>query len=353
MAHNIENINGNSSFVSMHLDAWHRLGHTVTDLTTWREICDKFMSWEIDKIELKNPITGDLTGFFGLCRDDNGEMLHIVKKGYEVIQNSSLFEFIDSLIGTEQIAYETAGVLGKGEKVFVTAKTGEFDLMASGDIHKTYLLGTTSHDGSLAETYKLTETRVVCNNTLTAALSENGKELKFRHTKNAANRKDEALKILRASHSAANNLQEKFEILAQRKVSSEIVGQTIAKLFKIDLTKDLSTKQSRQILTIKDLFESNDNDAFKQFRGTGYNLLNAATEYVDHYRDTRGENGETDKQRAYSALFGSGDKFKQEAMEIVLELTNGAQMVNQPVSYSIPDPAAGYDSLLDEILSQK
>ena len=336
MADNLENKNGNTSFVSMRLDAWHRLGNVVSDLKTWHEIANKFMNWNIDKIEIINPITGENTGFFGLFRDDNGEMLHVVKSSYEVIQNSALFEFMDALIGTDEIAYETAGVLGKGEKVFVTAKTGEFDLMGSGDIHKTYLLGTTSHDGSLAETYKLTETRVVCNNTLTVALNENGKQLKFRHTRNAAERKAESLRILQAQRASAKTLQEKFEILAQRQVSSAIVGQTLAQLFKIDLTKTLSDSNTKKVDLFNQLFEFNDDNAFPQFRGTAYNLVNAATEYIDHYKDVRG-NGETSKQRAFSALFGSGEQFKQNALEIVMSLTNDAPLVNQPTSYSFAD----------------
>jgi hypothetical protein len=96
----------------------------------------------------------------------------------------------------------------------------------------------------------------------------------------------------------------------------------------------------------------NDDNAFPQFRGTGYNLLNSITEYTDHFRDTRSADGDTEGQRAFSALFGSGDKFKQEAVEIVLELTNGAQSVNQPKEYSFrsdPNETTG-SALLDDIL---
>lgn len=353
MAHNLEiKKDGSASFVSMNESAWHRLGHIVSDLENWHQIADSFMNWEIDKIELKNPLTGEKTGFFGLFRDDTCQMLHVVKSGYEVIQNKELFQFINALQDSGEVAYETAGVLGNGEKVFVTALTGESDILGSGDIIKNYILGTTSHDGSLAETYKFTGTRVVCNNTLNAALSENGKELKFKHTKNAAYRKQDALRILEASKETAQSMKEKFEILAQRIVSPDVITETLGKLFKVDFSKiksadDLTKKQSEQISIVNQLFEVNDNDAFPQFRGTAYNFLNAITEYADHYKDVRGaKDGQTSKQQAYSALFGSGDKLKTDAMELILDLTKDAKSVNQPKVYSYETTS----SLVSELL---
>jgi phage/plasmid-like protein (TIGR03299 family) len=50
------------------------------------------------------------------------------------------------------------------------------------------LLSATSFDGTLATTYKRTIGATVCDNTLSAALSEGGTTLKFKHTKGSNHR---------------------------------------------------------------------------------------------------------------------------------------------------------------------
>ena len=136
----------------------------------------------------------------------------------------------------------------------------------------------------------------------------------------------------------SKNIEEKLEILAQRKVSASMVAETVSKIFGVTAEKELSAEKSRQIMTVKNLFESNDGNAFPQFRGTGYNLFNAITEFADHYRDTRSNNGTTaEKQRAFTSIFGSGNDMKQQGIDLVLELTKGAESVNQTVSYSFAD----------------
>jgi phage/plasmid-like protein (TIGR03299 family) len=319
--------------------ASERLGKNVTGAENVQQAIGKAnLNWEVDKVQLKNPITGEPSDNYALIRDDNAAWLHTAKKGYEVCQNAQMFGVINELVGTENFALENAGSFGGGKIVFVQAKIGEFDLMASGDITKKYLTGINSHDGSISETYKEAFDRITCRNTLMMVLRDKrGREIKIKHTRNSQDRRNEAMAVLQAARETALNLQEKLEILAQRQVNSAIVGQTIAGLFKIDVTKELGAKTARQVMTIQELFESNDKNAFPQFKDTAYNLLNAATEYADHYRDTRAENGETDKQRAFSALFGSGDKFKQEAVDLVLELTRDARLVNQPTAYSFAD----------------
>ena len=100
------------------------------------------------------------------------------------MQHDEGFKSIDALMKTADGAhYETAGVLGNGERVWALADLG-LAAKVGDDVQKGYLLFSTGHDGSLAHSYRLCMTRVVCQNTLSAALGEKTKaSLTIRHTK--------------------------------------------------------------------------------------------------------------------------------------------------------------------------
>jgi phage/plasmid-like protein (TIGR03299 family) len=353
MAHNIEfNTEKNThSFVSNRVPAWHGLGTIVETAMNWEQAMTLAnLNFEVNKVQMKNPVTDELVESWGIIRSDNNAFLGSVGKQYTPIQNKFLFNFIDEIVGQDGFHYETAGVLGKGERVFVMAKADSYDVLATGDRHDTYLLGVGSHDGTMSQTFKMTSTRVVCQNTLNIALSEKGTAVKAKHTVNGEAKLSNALKLIQQTRATALNTQQIMEELAQRRVTTQAIANTLSKLFNIkSVDTKIPTVTLNQVEQVKDLFESNDRDAFPEFRGTAYNLLNSLTEYADHYRNVRG-GADADTQRAVSAMFGTGDKFKTQAMELVLELTAGAQRTNQPKAFSLPSDNA---SLLDSILESE
>lgn len=350
MAHNIEfNAEKNThSFVSNRQPAWHGLGTIVENAMNWEEAMRLAnLDFTVEKVQMKNPVTDELVESWGILRNDNNAFLGTVGERYTPIQNKFLFSFIDEVIGQDGFHYETAGALGKGERVFVMANAGSYDVLGTGDTHNTYLLGVGSHDGTMAQTFKMTSTRVVCQNTLNIALSEKGTAVRAKHTANGEAKLSNAVKLIQQTRATALNTQQIMEELAQRKVKPQVIADTLSKLFNIKaVDSKIPTVTLNQVEQVRDLFESNDRDAFPEFRGTAYNLLNSLTEYADHYRNVRGGD-DVDTQRAVSAMFGTGDKFKTQALELVLELTAGAERTNQMRSYSFSESNG---NLLDEIL---
>jgi phage/plasmid-like protein (TIGR03299 family) len=101
---------------------------------------------------------------------------------YEVIQNVDAFSFFDSIVGGDGIQYETAGALGKGERIFITAKLPNYIKVGNDDLIEQYLFLTTSHDGFGSITAAFTPIRIVCANTLNAAMQSRNNSIKIRHT---------------------------------------------------------------------------------------------------------------------------------------------------------------------------
>lgn len=219
MAHNLAVINGKHAFFGTQ-PAWHKLGQVVDQAQTWEEAMRLAqLDWDVEKTPLLSPHDQTvLKGAFGIFRSDNHQFLGVVGDQYTPIQNRYAFDFVDAILAAESTAhYVSAGALGNGEKIWCLAQiNGEVDITGSGDVHKYYLLFTTSHDGSGSAICKLTDVRVVCQNTLTQALRLNGEFTRIKHTRQAPARLDAARTLVTRAVDKIHDVEEKLRELSKR-----------------------------------------------------------------------------------------------------------------------------------------
>ncbi|MCW3089529.1 MAG: alpha/beta hydrolase [Ferruginibacter sp.] len=188
------------SFFSVKETAWHKLGQVIADYPTSKEAL-KFAGLDFEVIKRPNIHrldNGDeliSNNSFFTCRSDNNAILgDRLGADYEVVQNTEAFAFFDAIVGGDGIQYETAGALGKGEKIFITAKLPGYIKVGKDDLVEKYLFLTTSHDGYGSITAAFTPIRIVCANTLSAAMQRHSNSIKIRHTANAKDRLEQALR---------------------------------------------------------------------------------------------------------------------------------------------------------------
>lgn len=198
MAHNINyNIQAEKhSFFSVKQKAWHGLGQIITDYPTSCEaIIHAGLNYTIEKRPLftynsKNQYGNSEMGliipeievpdFYANVRTDTEQVLGVVGKDYNIVQNIDAFAFFDSIIsGKDGILYETAGALGNGERIFITAKLPDYIRVGRNDCIEKYLFLTTSHDGYGSITAAFTPVRIVCANTLNAAMRHHSNALRL------------------------------------------------------------------------------------------------------------------------------------------------------------------------------
>lgn len=235
MAHNI-NFNeqtGKHSFFSVQEKAWHGLGQIVENYPTSAEALE-FAGLDFEVVKLPNihrlnngtEIISD-NSFF-TYRPDTGAVLgDRLGRDYQIVQNRDAFTFFDSIVSGDGIMYETAGALGKGERIFITAKLPDYIKVGNDDLIEKYLFLTTSHDGFGSITAAFTPIRIVCNNTLNAALHNHTNAIKIRHTSNAQDRLKEAHKVLGISNKLSQELEQAFNHWAKVRITDNEVKKLI------------------------------------------------------------------------------------------------------------------------------
>jgi len=226
-----------------------------------------------------------------------------------VVQNRDAFSFFDSIVGGEGIQYETAGALGKGERIFITAKLPSYIKVGNDDLIEQYLFLTTSHDGYGSITAAFTPVRIVCNNTLNAALHNCSNSIKIRHTQNAKERLEEAHKVMGISNKLSEYLQTAFKHwstvritdLGVRKLIQLAMVPNKEVLENIQAGKDdaLSTCFKNMCDDVYEYAHTHSSQQLETTKGTVFGAYNAVTGYFQNVRTYK-----TPEAKLKSLLYG-------------------------------------------------
>jgi phage/plasmid-like protein (TIGR03299 family) len=320
MAHHI-NFNeqtGKHSFFSTKEKAWHNLGQIVSDYPTSSEAI-KFAGLDYKVLKLPNQhhfpdgkIDISKASYF-TYRTDSLEILgDKLGPDYEVVQNTDAFSFFDSIVGGKDgILYETAGALGKGERIFITAKLPDYIRVGYDDLIEKYLFLTTSHDGSGSITAAFTPVRIVCNNTLNAALSNMANCIKIRHTQSAQGKLKQAHKVMGISNSLSDELSQIFNQWAKVRITDKQVLNLIQQAMspsKEVLQNVMDGKEDEYSSYFKNVCSDVCEYAFSSHtqqtsttKGTLFGAYNAITGYFQNVKEFKNE-----ESKLKSIQFGTG-----------------------------------------------
>jgi phage/plasmid-like protein (TIGR03299 family) len=332
MAHELEQgKNGEVSFASLREPAWHGLGTVFTDekSTTQMLQAARLDNWNVrlESVSALAPSYNFVTQSYMVVRDnpfDNAQkdVLATVGERYQVVQNEELFSFADNILDGGR--WETAGSIKNGRVIFGSlALDRETVLDPNGVADKvnTYLLVHTSHDGSVAVQASVTPVRVVCQNTLNAALRGVKQSYKIRHTSTVSGKVAAAREALGLAHA----YMDEFDALAQSMIQTEIDKATFDKIVETAYprpdkdTKGAVTKWSNKVDQIQEIWTS---DTTNMIATTAWGAYNAMTERLDWYRNGRGASGQENVLAAASGFDPQTNAEKGRLLSIVRQLTN-------------------------------
>jgi phage/plasmid-like protein (TIGR03299 family) len=331
MAHNLnyDKKNNRHAFFSAKEKAWHSLGKvTEGALTSEEAIKEALLDWKV----IQEPVTFGkkhivVPGKFVNVRQDTGVPLGIVGANYEVVQNKDAFTFFDSIVGKKEALFETAGALFEGQRIFISAKLPDYIKVAKDDLIEKYLFLTTSHDGSGSIIGAFTPVRVVCNNTLNAALTglknSTGPIVRLRHTTSVKERLEEAHKLMGITNQLATEMQEIFITMSKKKIVEKQLTHLIVATLKskeylnkiwIGDPKDVSTRMKNQVTEIVTYAKTNESQQMASTDGTVFGAYNAITGYFQNVKDFKDP-----KEKLSSILDGGAFRTGQRAFDLCLE----------------------------------
>ena len=263
---------------------WHGLGTCVEHaLTSEEALVAAGLDWTIKAKDVFDERGLIIPGFQANTRSSDGSVMGIVSNRYKIVQNRDAFEFTDALVG-EGIVYETAGSLQGGKRIWLLGKMPERDVL--GDKFEPYICFTNTHDGSGAVRACMTPIRVVCNNTLNAALSGASRAWSTPHRGDVRSRLDEARQTLQLAEAYMDALAETADRMANAKMDECAVHAALDAMFPV--AEDATIRQKRTAEESKEqIIVCMLRPDLAQFAGTQWGFLNAVSDYVGHGKPFR------------------------------------------------------------------
>jgi phage/plasmid-like protein (TIGR03299 family) len=317
--------------------AWHSLGSVIEGGTTDVDtvLVEGGIDFDVDKLPAKyyNPVAREIQNIqrkYVTVRSDNGFAFDVVGENYQTWQNRDAFSFIQELVNSRDVLWESAGALNDGRRTFVCARLPEnivIDEGGANDEVVPILSVLNSHDGTTPLTALLSPWRIVCGNTDRMARKDATHTWKVKHTKNMAHRVEEARKTLSLTVQYFEAYALDMTQLARAKMTPREFDKYLKDLFPesqlgtgdkppTDLQK---RKNEEKKASIRYLYENGENN--ENIRGTKWAALNSVTEYLDWLSPLRPRGdlkSDLDAARAHAIMDGRQDETKSRAAELLL-----------------------------------
>ena len=324
---------------------WHGLGVEVDPNLTPLEMQEAAkLNWTVSKrpsYTLDAPEWSEDVGIiqaentFHIVRDSDNRILSHCGRDYIPIQNSDIFKFFKRFTEAGHMTMETAGSLKDGGEIWGLAKISEDFELAGGDQIKGYLLIDQPHIVGRSMTIKVTPVRVVCNNTMTMALRQDGTaSFRMPHVREFGEEVIEAAEeALGLSAEQMTKFKEAATLLSNKKAKHSEVLDYVGEIYQpimiaeyrneqrlreegkaLGIQEPLKDKLNKFPSLVVDAMEYSPGANLKSAKGTWWGALNAVTYVEDHLRESQNEGN-----ALHSSWFGAAANRKGKALELALK----------------------------------
>jgi phage/plasmid-like protein (TIGR03299 family) len=324
MAHNIAVINGRDAMAYQGETPWHKLGTVLPSGVV--QVAEALTAASLDwSIGLQPMYLADgklVPKTFAVVRDLDTQVLGTVSHWYKPIQYRDAFGIFQPAVEEFGLTVEAAGALGDGEKAWMLFKLPSTISPVPGDEINGYGVAITGHDGATACEFRPTPIRVVCQNTLNAAVGHGGRKgrvFSISHIGNVDRQIAQARELVCDVLAAMQTTGETFAAMARKRMTPDDVIRYIKTVFPTpeDGKESDQLKDARKAVS-ELVFTGVGADLAMSETGGDPNpwaCYNAVTEYFDHVKTGRAKSAGGIRIQNQSALFGAGAEVKQAALE--------------------------------------
>ena len=316
MAHEISIVDGVAEAAFAYKPAWHGLGTVLDGLMTPQGALDAaHLRWEVEKRPLRfdageTNVGGLVPDKVSVFRIDTNQYFGTVGSDWMPVQNEQQARFVEALVGSGGVV-ECVGALREGRRTFWTIKVPGEVVVGDADKVDKYLVVCNGHDGSLAFRAFWSPIRVVCQNTLSAALSNIQESVALFHRSNVMDHLGEAQRVLGVANKYYNAVGERFSQLLDR-----LMTDAEFKMY-VDAVIPGSSKEggptpmetiARETIT-RNYFETG---IGRELAGrTAWGAYNAVAEYVSHQKEYSSSD-----RRFENVLIGGAREIQQKAFRL-------------------------------------
>lgn len=299
--------------------AWHGLGVVLDNPpSSWDALVQSNLNWDVVQESAYRKNGQIVDNLFLNVRETDNSILGSVTGRYRIVQNREAFAFLDELLkNDDSVTFESAGSLAMGRRVWILAHLPKSKIL--GEEFVPYIVFANSHDGSQALTVAMTPTRVVCQNTLTAALNNAKRSWSIRHTGNISGRQADAATTLKLSYKYMDCLTNQAEHYQQKAIGYDDFNQILESVFPLPVEtpeKVLTERVKRNVAELRknvaDIY--NTVPDLKKFKGTAWGVYNAFTDFVSHTKPLR--ETKTYQEKLFSS-FIDGNKVLEKAQAAI------------------------------------
>lgn len=255
-----------------------------------------------------------------IVRSDNNHVMGMFKDTYTPHQfKHTLLDNVANIIDDHSLVIDSAGILRKGAIGWVAVSMPDNVQTSAGFPVRPYLLATTSHDGTIATTYKQVYNAPVCDNTLFAGLATDGNQFKARHSKNSDMKIQSIREALDIVFTMSEDIIAEIERLSNITVTDSewdaIVNRIIPVGEEGKVAQQSITRMQNKQDAVRSLY-AND-PMVTPWKGTALGVLQAFNTFQHH---VVGDNKTRSERNAMNALNGKIEQNDANVLSVINEL---------------------------------
>ena len=251
------------------------------------------------------------TDYYGIVREDTGEVFSTVKETYTPTQNHTIIKTMQQIAGDNDLEIVKAVPFNAGRKVMVQMKRPNNHMIIGGQDTEQYIYAINSHDGSSSLKFGFMNTVVFCQNQF-GWMNSNAFS-GYRHTESIQNKVKELPSII--NFSGEEEKIAELQHFSGQSISQDMIQEMMLTLTKVDTTlppEEIEKLSTRSRNIYGELFSCISNEV-NRIGKTKWGLFNGVTKYTTHMKSAPlREHG-----RQESIVTGSGQKMNEQAFNFL------------------------------------